>query len=171
MQTLLSKLPKKLQTITISVAVILSFMLFIANHLQNSAIQNRVNHWLLSGKEFDLNTLLPSAKIVCIVPPNNRIYHKAEVRQYLNNNQVIQLNKKLNSLWWIFINEWYLVGISNNHYEYYRMGNTILPEYVGTKCLSVKEYGKVSITLTDIGSREFYVVQQGRSPFKFLNKH
>lgn len=168
-QIFLSNLSKKMQVIAICVPMVLFLVLLIYQTLQDNSSQKQVNQRLVSGQEFDVNTLLTSAQIICIVPPKSFIYHEGEIKNYLTNNKVKQLNRKLMPVWRMFVDEWHLVGISDNAYQYYRMGDFILPEYIGTKCLSVKEYGKVSIALTDVGSREFYIIQKGRSSHHFLN--
>lgn len=167
-QIFLSNLSKKTQAIAIFVPAVLFLVLLIYQILQDNSSQKQVNHRLVSGQTFDVNVLLPSAQIICIVPPKSRIYHEGEIRNYLTNNKVIQLNRKLNPVWRMFIDEWHLVGISNNRYQYYRMGDFILPEYINTQCLSIKDNGKVSIALTDVGSREFYIIQEERSSHRFL---
>lgn len=160
MNFMLNFLSKSTQNQIIAVIVILWLIFWVFDTFSSNKMQKQVNYALLSGQNIELTQLLPSAQIICVVPPKRSIHGNAQIDHYLFYRQLKRLNRKIDPIWRMFIDEWHLVGIAEHKYEVYRMGDMTMPAYTtSAQCLSIKEHPKITIAPIEAGSKNFYVVQ------------
>lgn len=165
-RTLMLKLTQILKDLPISSKIYIVFVLmvlcvfvFIFQKIKSNPIQKQINHRLLANKQVDLHTILPLAQVICVVPPKNHLYYENNIQHYLSYSKFIQLNNKIKAMKTLFYNNWYLVGVGKDSYQYYIMGSSTKPKYLSTQCVSIKEHSKIIISLTQKDGKEFDIMQ------------
>lgn len=151
---LISRLPKHMQTMIVTVLILFVFILWVTQNLTDNKMQRQINFALSSNQSINLNTLLPNAKMICIVPKDTQIYNDTTgIYDYLSKARLQSLNKRLISLWQIVRDDWHLIAINDNNYKVYRMGDMIEPNFYGAKCQTTNQPMIISADISTYGKK------------------
>lgn len=107
--------------------------LWLYDSIKSRPLQKHVNLPIARGQIVNLSTILPTAKLICVVPNGAAVTH-VSIDDYLTTSQAMRLQKDVKPIRRIFADDWHIIAIEYRKYQVYHMGHIVEPDFMATRC-------------------------------------
>lgn len=122
----------------VMISILLGLIWFdVLSDFNDAEIQAKIEKNLSAELPITVSELIPNATVFCVLPP----YIKADsISSFLSADQLIYLDRRINSFIGSGDHVWWLVSLNNNQsIQAHRMGGFARPAFKLGKCLNQQE--------------------------------